>query len=102
MTLVRHYMGTHPTVTGIEDVSRRVDPDTGAITDVASVPRGELRWLVAVTACPHCGGSHEHPVARVSGWGWYRAPCQPPSGELGYYLTVEAPDLTAPGIIESR
>lgn len=88
MTRPRHYMGSHPTVTGESQPGRRVDPDTGRIMDATGTPRGPLRWLVAAVRCPHCDGHHEHPVARTSNWGWYRAPCLPLGGELGYYVTV--------------
>jgi len=84
------YMGEAPTLPYLISRDRVVNPNNGTITDRTVTPRGELRWCVAVVECPYCDQSHEHPMATVVGWGWFRAECNT-LGSLGYYLNRSAP-----------
>lgn len=94
MSEVVRYMGDHPVLPCTVDDHRIVDTyDGGRIKNrPATLPvRVQLRWAVAVVTCPYCSKRHEHPMSRSSGWGWYRALCDPNSS---YYLTVN--QLAAP------
>ncbi|MGH3781898.1 MAG: hypothetical protein ACRDRO_15070 [Pseudonocardiaceae bacterium] len=80
------YMGDdYPTVGFEEDPGRRVNTYSGDTEPVVGGDSGLSRWAVAVVVCPLCRAQHEHPVARVAGWGWYSAPCDR-DPKVGYYL----------------
>lgn len=75
----------YPTVNFEVDHDRWVNAYSGGIEPAAGRDSSLSRWAVAVVVCPWCRARHEHPVARVAGWGWYSAPCDR-DPLVGYYL----------------